>query len=120
MESNRLGAMEYRFMKIIWNSEPVSSMQLVQRCSEQFGWKKSTTYTMLKRLQQKGMVQNIKTVVTSLVSQKEVLSNESEYVISETFEGSLPSFITAFLGRKRLSEKEADELRELIDSYRKK
>ena len=114
----RLGTMEYRFMSIIWDNEPVSSTLLVQKCAEQFEWKKSTTYTMLKRLQEKGFVENNNSVVTSLVSQSEVMARESENIVSETFKGSLPSFIAAFLGGKTISEEEAEELKKLIDSYR--
>ena len=114
----RLGTMEYRFMSIIWDSEPVSSTQLVQKCAEQFEWKKSTTYTMLKRLQEKGFVENNNSVVSSLISRAEVMARESETVVSETFKGSLPSFIAAFLGGKTISEEEAEELKKLIDSYR--
>ena len=97
MELYRLGAMEYRFLSIIWENEPVSSTKLVALCNEAFGWKKSTTYTMLKRLQEKGYVKNVDAMVTSLIERSEVLSNESEAFVSETFSGSLPGFLTAFL-----------------------
>lgn len=114
----RLGTMEYRFMNIIWENEPVSSTRLVQLCMEQFDWKKSTTYTMLKRLQEKGFVENSSSIVNSLIDQAEVMARESEIFVSETFKGSLPSFITAFLGGKTISEEEAEELKKLIDSYK--
>lgn len=113
-----LGTMEYRFMMLVWQNEPVSSMQLVRMCAEQFKWKKSTTFTAIKRLQEKGFLQNIGSVVTSLISQDEVMAEESKVVISETFMGSLPRFIAAFLGDNTLSEEEAEEIRKLIDSNR--
>ena len=118
MELYRLGAMEYRFISIIWENEPVSSMKLVTLCNEAFGWKKSTTFTMLKRLQEKGFVQNVNAVVTSVIDKSEVLSNESEAFVSETFSGSLPGFLTAFFGGKKITEEEAKELKALIDSYK--
>lgn len=114
----KLGTMEYRFLTVIWENEPVSSMQLVSLCSEKFDWKKSTTFTMLKNLQQKGLVRNDHSVVTSVVSQTEVMARESEMFIEETFRGSLPSFISAFLGNKGISADEAEELKRLIDSFR--
>lgn len=106
-------------MSIIWENEPISSMQLVQLCAQQFGWKKSTTYTMLKRLIEKGIVENNNTVVTSLVSQAEIRSKESDLFINETFKGSLPGFIAAFFDGKTISDEEAEELKKLIDSYRR-
>ena len=113
-----LGTMEYRFLSLIWENEPVSSMQLVKLCEEQFKWKKSTTFTALKRLQNKGLVDNRDTVVVSLVSQEEVRAKESREFISETFKGSLPSFMAAFFGGEKISEEEAEELKRLIDSYK--
>jgi len=118
MELYRLGAMEYRFLSIIWENEPVNSTKLVALCNEAFGWKKSTTYTMLKRLQEKGYVKNVDAMVTSLIERSEVLSNESEAFVSETFSGSLPGFLTAFFGGKKITEEEAKELKDLIDSYK--
>ena len=119
MEYKSLGTMEYRFLSLIWDNEPVSSTRLAQLCQEQFEWKKSTTYTMLKRLGEKGLVANSNSVVTSLISQKEVCAKESEAFVSNTFKGSLPGFIAAFLGDKTITEAEAEELKKLIDSYRR-
>lgn len=116
---NKLGTMEYRFMSIIWENEPISSMKLVQLCAQQFDWKKSTTYTMLKRLIEKRVVENNDTVVTSLISQAEVRAKESDIFINETFKGSLPGFIAAFFDGKSISDEEAEELKKLIDSYRR-
>lgn len=112
--------MEYRFLSLIWENEPVNSMKLVQLCNDAFDWKKSTTYTMLKRLQEKGLVQNENAVVTSTVTKEQVQANESKVFMSETFSGSLPNFITAFMGGSTISDEEAEELKKLIDSYRSK
>ena len=114
-----LGTMEYRLLTLIWENEPVSSMRLVEICRDVFDWKKSTTYTMLKRLQDKGLVSSVKTIVTSLVSQAEVRTKESSDVIEESFGGSLPNFIAAFLGGNTISDEEAEEIKRLIDSYKR-
>ena len=118
MEKTSLGIMEYHLLSLIWENEPLTSMQLVQLCGEAFDWKKSTTYTMLKRLQEKGYVKNVDAMVTSLIERSEVLSNESEAFVSETFSGSLPGFLTAFFGGRKITEEEAKELKDLIDSYK--
>lgn len=110
-----LAESEYRFMDLIWDHEPISSTQLVKRCEERFGWKKSTTYTEIKRLSQKGYLQNQDAVVTSTVSREEVQAHASERFVAQTFGGSLPCFLAAFLGNKPLSPTEAKELRDLID-----
>ncbi len=114
-----LGTMEYRLLTLIWENEPVSSMRLVEICRDTFDWKKSTTYTMLRRLQDKGLVSSVKTIVTSLVTQAEVRTKESSDVIEESFGGSLPSFIAAFLGGNTISDEEAEEIKRLIDSYKR-
>ena len=114
-----VGTMEYRLLTLIWENEPVSSMRLVEICRDVFDWKKSTTYTMLKRLQDKGLVSSVKTIVTSLVSQAEVRTKESSDVIEESFGGSLPNFIAAFLGGNTISDEEAEEIKRLIDSYKR-
>ena len=119
MEYKRLGEIEYRLMLLIWDNEPMGSMQLVSLCAEEFGWKKSTTFTMLKRLCEKGLVQNENAVVTSLVSREELQRTESASFIDRTFAGSLPSFLVSFLGDKTISDEEADALKKLIDSHRK-
>ena len=109
MEHIRLSESEYRFMKIIWQKEPISSRVLVEICAEDFGWKKSTTYTVLKRLELKGAVQNVGTIVTALIPEEDTQANESDRFMTKTFDGSLPRFLAAFLGEKKLSEKEAEE-----------
>ena len=117
MAYKRLSESDYRFMCIIWNSEPVGSTELVRVCAEKLGWKKSTTYTMLKRLIEKGFVKNDDSVVTTLVSREWVRANESDLFVEQTFDGSLPGFIVAFLGGKKLLPEEAKELKRLIDNH---
>lgn len=118
MEQLRLCESEYRFASIVWENEPVGSGELVRLCEQELGWKKSTTYTVLKKLCDRGILQNINSVITSLVKQKQVQKSESEQFVSRTFNGSLPRFITAFLDNKKLSRQEAEELKKLIDSYK--
>ncbi|MBQ2085874.1 MAG: BlaI/MecI/CopY family transcriptional regulator [Oscillospiraceae bacterium] len=118
MEKTRLGTMEYRFLALIWENEPVSSMELVRKCSEEFEWKKSTTFTVLRKLKEKGLINNNDSVVTSRIDRKDVEKAESESFIEQTFSGSLPHFMTAFLRGKKISDDEAEELKALIDSYR--
>lgn len=115
MENRRLSESDYRFISLIWDHEPVSSMRLVSLCLEKFDWKKSTTFTMLKRLSEKGLVKNEKAVVTTLVSRSEVQAHESERFVEQTFAGSLPGFLASYLGGKTISREEAAELKRLID-----
>ena len=118
MESKRLSYGEARFLDVIWASEPVPSGRLVELCREKLGWKKSTTYTRLRLLVEKGFVKNEDTVVTSLLSREEVQAAESAYVVEETFSGSLPGFLVSFLGGKTISAEEAEELKKLIDEHK--
>lgn len=118
MEELRLCNSDYRFMMIVWDHAPVGSGELVRLCQEQLGWKKSTTYTEIKRLCEKGLLKNEKAVVEPLVTREAVQAQESDAFVERTFSGSLPGFLTAFLGGKKLSDKEAEELKELIDNYR--
>ena len=117
MDTPKIFESEYRFCEILWENEPVSSSALVKLCSEQLEWKKSTTYTVIRRLSERGVLKSKNAVVTSLVSKEEVLTAESAEVIEKTFAGSLPSFIAAFARKKTLTEQEIDEIREIIDSY---
>ena len=105
-------------MTVIWDSEPVSSTELVKLCQAKLGWKKSTTYTMLKKMIEKGLAKNENTVVTSAVSRDSVRKNESELFMDQTFSGSLPGFLAAFLGNRTISAEEADELIRLIEAHR--
>lgn len=118
MESKRMFNGELRFLNIIWANEPVASGDLVRLCQQELGWKKSTTYTMLKRLADKGLLRNENAIVTSLVSRAEVQAAESESVVQQTFDGSLPGFLVAFLGGKTISSEEAEAIKRLIDEHR--
>lgn len=118
MEDYKLCDSDYRFMTIVWEWAPVGSGKLVQLCREKLGWKKSTTYTAIKKLCEKGYIQNVDAVVSVLIPREKVQACESEYFIERTFNGSLPSFLASFLGDKKISEQEAEELKQLIDSYR--
>ena len=113
-----LGAMEARFADMIWEHEPVSSSELVRLAEAEFDWKKSTTYTVLKRLAQRGLFKNENGTVTSLVSRADYYSARSERFVDESFNGSLPAFMAAFTARKQLSREEIDELQSMIDKMR--
>ena len=110
---------EYRFCLILWEHEPIKSSELVKLCIVQLGWKPTTTYTVIKRLSERGVLKNEKTVVTSLVTKEEVQTAEIDEMMEKTFQGSLPAFIAAFTKNRRLSDKEIDEVQEMIDRFRK-
>ena len=118
MKAKRLSYGEARFMELIWDSEPGPSGRLVELCREKLGWKKSTTYTRLRLLEEKGYVENRDAVVTALLSRRAVQESESNYVVAETFSGSLPGFLISFLGGKTISAREAEELKKLIDEHK--
>ncbi|MDE6913361.1 MAG: BlaI/MecI/CopY family transcriptional regulator [Lachnospiraceae bacterium] len=118
MDTPKIFESEYRFCEILWENEPVSSSALVRLCSEQLEWKKSTTYTVIRRLSERGVLKSENAVVTSLVSKEEVLTAESTEVVEKTFSGSLPSFIAAFTRKKPLTQKEIDEIQQIIDAYK--
>ncbi|MBQ4347692.1 MAG: BlaI/MecI/CopY family transcriptional regulator, partial [Firmicutes bacterium] len=118
MEELKLCESDHRFMNIIWENEPLSSGQLVLLCAEKLGWKKSTVYTVLKKLCEKGFAKNEASIVTSEVAREKVRAYESEHFVERTFEGSLPQFLASFLGGKTISKKEAEELKKLIDEHR--
>lgn len=115
MEQIKLCASDYKFMSVVWDNEPVGSTQLVKICAEQLGWKKSTTYTMIKKLAEKGYLKNENSTVVSLIPKSEVQAFESEYVVNTAFEGSLPAFIAAFISNNSLNANEAAEIRRLLD-----
>ena len=117
MSDIQLGVIEAQFAEIIWANEPISSAELAKKSEETIGWKKTTSYTVLKRLCDKGLFKNEKGVVTSIISKSDYFSRQSEKFVEDTFEGSLPAFIAAFTSRKKLSAKEIRELKELIDNF---
>lgn len=112
-----MGVIESRFADIIWDNEPISSTELSKKSEELLGWKKSTSFTVLKRLCEKGIFQNQKGTVTSLISRDEFFSMQSEKFVEETFDGSLPAFLTAFTARKPLSAQEVEHLRKMVAEY---
>ena len=117
MNDYQMGAIESRFADIIWENEPVSSAELVKHSEEQFNWKKSTTYTVLKRLCDKGIFKNEKGCVTSIISRVDFYARQSEKFVSDTFDGSLPAFLAAFTKRKALSQDEIESIRKMIEEY---
>ena len=119
MSEWKLGAVESRFADMIWENEPVPSPELVKLAERELSWKKSTTYTVLKRLCERGIFQNRGGVVTSLISRQDFYAVQSEKFVEETFSGSLPAFLAAFTTRKKLSEEEITELQALIDQSRR-
>lgn len=119
MEQLSLCESEYRFATIVWENEPIGSGELVALCEKHLGWKKSTTYTVLKRLCERGVFKNENATVTALIKQEQVQKFESEQFINRTFGGSLPQFIAAFMNDKSLSRVEAEQLKKMIDSYKK-
>ena len=120
MQENVLGVMESRFADLIWEHAPISTGELVKLCQEAFDWKRTTTYTMLKRLCQRGIFANENSVVVVLISKEEFHGKQSEQFVADTFGGSLPAFIAAFTKGKTLSDEEADEIQQLIEESRRK
>ena len=119
MEMPKIYESEYRFCLILWANEPVKSKELVRLCQEQLGWKSTTTYTVIKRLSERGVVKNENTIVTSLVSKDQAQQAEIDQLVEKTFEGSLPAFLAAFTRRQRLSDGEINAMQAMIDAYRK-
>ena len=117
MGEYRLAEGEARFAKLIWQSEPITSPELVKLCEREFDWKKSTTYTVLKKLCDRGIFQNENAVVTSLISEEEFNGYRSRKFVEDSFGGSIPRFLTAFMGREKLTKKQAEEIKKLIDEY---
>lgn len=117
MEVPKIFESEYRFCLILWDNEPINSTKLVELCKAQLGWSKATTYTVIRRLAERGVVQNENTIVTSLISKSEAQKSRLEEMVEQTFEGSMPAFIAAFSRSKKLTKSEVDQLQALIDSY---
>ncbi len=117
MESLKLCDSDYRFMLVVWEFAPINSGELMQLCSQKLGWKKSTTYTQIKKMCDKGYIENVKTTVRVLISKEKVQAEESTYFVERTFDGSLPEFLIAFLGGKTISEQEAERIKKMIDEH---
>jgi len=118
MTDYQMGAIESKFADIIWENEPLSSAELVKLSEKGFNWKKSTTYTVLKRLCEKGIFKNENGTVFSVISRDDFYSAKSEQFVEETFKGSLPAFLAAFTKRKNLSREEVEALKRMIDEYK--
>ena len=117
MATPKIFESEYRFCLLLWENEPVNSTKLVALCKEHLGWSKATTYTVIRRLSERGVIKNENTIVSSLISKEEAQSSRLEEMLEETFEGSVPAFIAAFSKSKKLSKSEVDQLQALIDSF---
>lgn len=117
VEQLKLCDSDYRFMCVVWEHAPLGSGELVKLCNDILGWKKSTTYTTIKKLSEKGYIKNEHAVVSVLIEKERVQIEESNYFIERNFGGSLPGFLTAFLGGKRISREEAERIKEIIDKY---
>ena len=118
MDAPKIFESEYRFCLLLWEHEPVNSTRLVALCKEHLGWSKATTYTVIRRLSERGVLKNENTIVTSLISKEEAQKSRLEEMVEETFEGSMPAFIAAFSRSKRLTRNEVDQLQALIDNFR--
>ena len=119
METPKIFESEYRFCLILWEHEPVTAPELVKLCQEQLGWKRTTTYTVIKRLSERGVLKNEDGTVTSLVSKDEAQASEIDELVEKKFEGSLPAFVAAFTKHQNISEEELDEVQRMIDRIRK-
>ena len=119
METPKIFESEYRFCLILWEHEPIKSSELVTLCQNQLGWKPTTTYTVIKRLSQRGVLKNENTIVSTLVTKEQVQAAEIDEFVETKFGGSVPAFIAAFTRHQKISEKELDEVQHMIDRYRK-
>lgn len=117
MAEYKLAEAEEKFADIIWDHAPLPSMELVKLCEEKLHWKKSTTYTVLKKLCSRGLFQNEKAIVTVQICREDFYAGKSRQFVQETFDGSLPKFLTAFIGRRKLSREQVEEMKSLIESY---
>ena len=119
MDTPKIFESEYRFCLILWENEPIKSRELAALCEEKLGWKPTTTYTVIKRLSDRGVVKNENTVVRSLVSKEDVQASEIDQLVEKTFEGSLPAFVAAFTRNRKMSPAEIDQVQQMIDCFRK-
>lgn len=120
MERYTLGKIERRFADLVWELEPIASGELVKICAKEFDWKKPTTYTVLRKMINKGLFVNENSIVKAAISKEEFLARQSEEYVEESFGGSLPGFLVAFTSKKKLSEKEIQELHRIIDESKEK
>ena len=118
METPKIFESEYRFCLILWENEPVNSTKLAQLCKEQLGWSKATTYTVIRRLAERGVVKNENATVSAIVTKAQAQSSRLEEMVEETFEGSIPAFIAAFSRAKKLTKQEIDQIKALIADYK--
>ncbi|MBQ1476928.1 MAG: BlaI/MecI/CopY family transcriptional regulator [Erysipelotrichaceae bacterium] len=118
MKDLELGAVQERFADIVWAHEPIASGDLAKVCEKELNWKRPTTYTVLRKLCKKGVLQNKDGIVTSLLSREDFYSSKSEQIIEESYSGSLPSFIAAFISKKKISAEEAEEIQKMIDAFK--
>lgn len=119
MNTPKVFESEYRFCLVLWEHEPIKSSELVNLCKELLGWKPTTTYTVIKRLSERGVLKNENTIVSALVTKDEVQAAEIEELVEKKFEGSLPAFIAAFTKHQKISDREIDEVQRMIDRFRK-
>jgi predicted transcriptional regulator len=119
MDEYKLYDAEYKFLSIIWAKEPINSTLLTKECAQKLGWKKPTTYTMIRKLCERGILKNENTVVSSLVKRDQVQKYESEQILEKTFDNSLPSFVAAFLQDKKLTQEDAEQIRRMIEEASK-
>jgi predicted transcriptional regulator len=119
MDTPKIHESEYRFCLILWEREPMTAVELVKLCQDQLGWKRTTTYTVIKRLGERGVLKNDNGTITSLVSKDAAQAREIDELVEEKFQGSLPAFIAAFTRRQDISDKELDEVQRMIDRIRK-
>ena len=117
METPKIFESEYRFCLLLWEHEPVNSTRLAALCKEELGWSKATTYTVIRRLSERGVLKNENTIVSALISKEDAQKHRLEEMVEETFEGSMPAFIAAFSKSKKLTRQEVDQLKALIDSF---
>jgi len=113
-----LGAVQEHFADIVWKNEPIGSGELVKLCEKELNWKKPTTYTVLRKLCEKGLLKNENGIVTSLISKEQFYAAKSEQIVEDSYSGSLPAFIAAFISNKKLTPKEAEEIQQMIDSFK--
>ena len=118
MDERKMGTVQTQFAELVWKHEPIGSGELVKLCEREWGWKKPTTYTVLRKLCERGIFQNENGVVTALMSKEEFGAAQSEKIIEDNFDGSLPAFIAAFASRRKLSKKDVEEIQKMIDKMK--